>query len=455
MSVKDKKYQMDLCQGPLLKQIIIYSVPLIFSSMLQLFFHAADLIVVGKYASHRALAAVGATSALIYLVISIFIGMSVAGNILVARYVGERNRQMTSRTVHASILLALIFGFLLSSVGVFFSRSMLKAADTPDDIIDMASCYMQIYLGGMPLVLLYNFGSAILRAAGDTKRPFYFLVIGGIINILLNLFFVIVCNMDVGGVALATVISQGVSAFFIIQVMRKMTDGCRFNWRKMRVDWKVFGEIMYLGIPTGIQSACFSLSNLIIQTAVNGFGSAVIAGNTAAVQWEHFLFIISASLGQAIISFVGQNFGGKQYKRLRKCVYYSIIFGFIFSVLAWIGIWILKVPALSLFNSNPEVIKWGVLRFKIAMPFLWSVAIMEILISAIRGLGYSIAPMMISIFGACVFRIIWIYTFFRMNKSMETLLWSYPISWVLVMIGAFFYFRFIIKQYPDKNLPRA
>ena len=278
MSVKDKKYQMDLCQGPLLKQIIIYSVPLIFSSMLQLFFHAADLIVVGKYASHRALAAVGATSALIYLVISVFIGMSVAGNILVARYVGERNRQMTSRTVHASILLALIFGFLLSSVGIFFSRSMLKAADTPDDIIDMASRYMQIYLGGMPLVLLYNFGSAILRAAGDTKRPFYFLVIGGIINILLNLFFVIVCGMDVGGVALATVVSQGVSAFMILRVMQKMTDGCRLVWKKLKIHWKNLREMLWIGIPTGFQGACFSIANIMVQSSINSFGSEVMAG---------------------------------------------------------------------------------------------------------------------------------------------------------------------------------
>ena len=436
-----------MCHGPLKKQVLVFAVPLVFSGLLQVLFHSADLMVVGRFASHHALAAVGATGALTWLMINIFIGMSVATNVMTARYIGEKNIKETSKTVHTSIFISLAGGGLLAFIGIVFSRFFLKMLDTPDEVIDMSTLYMQIYFGGMPVIMLYNFGSAVLRAAGDTKRPFYFLVIGGVINVILNLIFVIGCGMDVGGVALATVISQGISAFLIMKVMRKMTGGCRFNWKRLRMHWNSFKEIVRIGVPAGFQGACFSIASMLIQSSINSFGSEAIAGNAAAIQWEAFFFVAYGAFSQTAVSFVGQNLGGKQYKRIVQSVKYCAIQCVVSAVICTLLLWIFREESLLLFNKNPEVIKWGILRYKVFLPLLFFGGLMEIFTGAMRGLGYSIGPTVIMIFGVCILRIIWVMTAFKWTHSMVILIMSYPISWVLISVIMIFYFYKVMQKY--------
>lgn len=450
--INRNKYQMDMCHGPLMKQIVTFAVPFVFSGLLQIFFHAADLMVVGRFSSHRALAAVGATGSLTMLIINIFLGISIGTNVMVSRYLGERNRKEVSRTVHTAVFSALAGGVLLAFIGIAFSRIFLQWMGTPDDVIDMSVLYMRIYFAGMPFIMLYNYGSSIMRAAGDSRRPFYFLVIGGILNVLLNLFFVLVCGMDVGGVALATIISTALSSFMVIQSMKKMTDGCRFRWKKIGICWKNLREMLYIGVPAGISGSCFSLANILIQSSINSFGSEVMAGNTAATQWEGFLFVSSTALGHTMVSFVSQNLGGKQYKRIRESIRYGILFTVCINVFFSIILFVFHQPLLAMFNADPEVIKYGFIRFSLALPFQWACAIMEIETGALRGLGLSIGPTLIMIFGVCIFRIIWIETVFRYMHSLNVLLASFPISWVLVVLAEWVMLSYVLRKYPLKNM---
>lgn len=444
-----------MCKGPLRTQILKFTIPLVFSGLLQMFFHAADLIVVGRFASYKALAAVGSTGSLTMLIINIFLGMSIGTNVLVARYLGEKNRKEVSRTVHTAILFSVVAGIGLAIFGVIMSRTFLRMMQTPPDVIDMSVKYMRIYFAGMPIILLYNYGSSIMRAAGDTRRPFYFLVIGGIVNVVLNLFFVIVCKIDVGGVALATVISQGVSAFMILRTLRNMSDGCRMKWKNLHISWKNLKEILWLGVPAGFQSSCFSLSNILIQSSLNLFGAKVMAGSAAATQWEGLLFVASTAIGHAMVSFVGQNMGGKQYQRIRKSIKYGTIFSVVFSLVVCLIFVSFRYPMLGMFNSDFEVIKYGAIRFVITLPFHWICAIMEIETGALRGLGHTIGPTIIMIFGICVFRIIWLVTIFKLVPEYNTLIWSFPISWGIVVIIAGIYLMHLLKKMPAKNMPQA
>lgn len=436
-----------MCRGNLAEQVAVFAVPLVFSGLLQVLFHSADLMVVGRFASHHALAAVGATGALTWLMINIFIGMSVATNVMTARYIGEKNRKETSRMVHTSIFVSLAGGGFLAVVGLFCSRFFLKLMDTPDDVIDMSTLYMQIYFGGMPVVMLYNFGSAVLRAAGDTRRPFYFLIISGIVNVLLNLFFVIVCGMDVGGVALATVISQGLAAFFVLIVLRKMTGGCRLVWQKLRLHWKSLKEIVTIGVPAGFQGACFSIASMLIQSSINSFGSESVAGNAAAGQWEGFFFVAYGAFSQTAVSFVGQNLGGKKYKRIVQSIKYCVLYCVIPALVGSLLLWIFREESLALFNKNQEVIRWGIVRYKVFLPLVFVGGLMEIFTGAMRGLGYSLGPTIVMIFGVCILRIVWVMTVFKYFHSLEVLIFSYPLSWVVISVIMIMYFRKAMKKY--------
>ncbi|MBR1966554.1 MAG: MATE family efflux transporter [Lentisphaeria bacterium] len=445
------KYQMDMCHGNLARQVLVFAVPLVFSGLLQVLFHSADLMVVGRFASHHALAAVGATAALTWLMINIFIGMSVATNVITARCLGEKNRKNTSKVVHTSIAVSLAGGAFLAFIGICFSRFFLKLMDTPDEVIDMSTLYMQIYFAGMPVVMLYNFGSAVLRAAGDTKRPFYFLIISGIVNIILNLFFVICCGMDVGGVALATVISQAIAAGLILKVLTKMHGGCRFYWKKLHIYGESLKEIIRIGVPAGFQGACFSISSMLIQSSINSFGSEAIAGNTAAGQWEGFFFVAFGAFSQTAVSFAGQNLGGRQYKRIVESVKYCVYYCTAFAIAGTLLIWIFNYETLTFFNKNPEVIRWGILRYKVFMPLVFFGGLMEIFVGAMRGLGYSLGPTIVMIFGACIFRIVWVVTIFKYFHSMAVLILSYPVSWILISVIMIFYFRKAMQKYQNAN----
>jgi putative MATE family efflux protein len=454
LSTTKDKYQMDMCRGPLFRQIITFSVPLVISGILQLLFNAADLIVIGKFASHQALAAVGCTGPLTHLIINIFIGLSIGTNVLVARYLGEKNRKLTSRTTHTAIMISIIGGVMLAGIGMLISKPMLIWMDTPADVLEMANLYMLIYFAGMPLIMLYNFGSAILRAMGDTKRPFYFLIIAGIINVLLNLFFVICFHWDVAGVATATVISQGVAAILILRVLMQQRDSCRVKLSNLRIEWKSLRAMMWIGIPAGFQASCFSLSNLLIQSAINSFGSAAIAGFTAAITWEVIGFVTAAAIGQTVLSFVGQNSGGKQYGRLRQSIWYcsGLCTGFMLVLSAMLIIF--ARPLLSCFNSNPEVLDFGVRRFMICMPLFFTCGIMEVLTSTLRGMGKSVMPTVITIFCVCVVRVVYIKTLwleFPASISMEALLGLYPATWTLNSLILWVYLYIVLRKIPQKD----
>ena len=434
---KNNSYQVDMCHGPLLGQIIRFVIPLIISGILQMLFHSADLIVVGQFSERKeqALAAVGATASLTMLLINLFIGLSIGTNVLVARYLGEQSRKDISRTVHTAIMTSLGGGAFLAGVGITFSRPLLQMMGTPDDILDMSVLYMWIYFGGMPAIMLYNFGSAILRAMGDTIRPFYFLLAAGIINVLLNLFFVIILHWDVAGVATATVISQAISGVLVLRVLYKMRGPCRFKWQNLRFKWKNMRELLWIGLPAGFQSSCFSLSNILIQASINTFGSFAIAGITAGGTLEMLSYVSQGAIGQAVVSFVGQNYGAKNFDRIKRTVIICLVLAIGSTVFVSVNLLIFGKELLSIFNSNPEVIGYGLRRFWCTLPLLFVCASMEVMTGALRGMGHSVAPTAITLFCVCALRVIWLYTMFVWFPTLEMILLSYPVTWVFNVIG--------------------
>ena len=448
---KKSRYEMDMCSGPLLRKIIVFSIPLVCSGILQLLFHTADLIVLGRFASYQALAAVGVTGSLTHLMTIVCLGVSIGANVLVARYIGAKERSKVSRCVHTAITFSLLGGCALALLGFFASRPLLQLMNTPADILDMAVLYMRIYFAGMPGIMLYNFGSAILRASGDTRRPFYFLVTAGIVNVLFNLFFVIVCNWSVGGVAAATVLSQILAGILVLRVLVTSRSSCRVKLPSLKIHWSVLKDMLWIGVPTGLQGACFSLANLWVQAAMNVFGPQVLAGNTAAGSWEAIGFLLATALGQALVSFVSQNYGGKQYSRIRKSIKYCAILCALSTIAYCLLLWIFRAEALGLFNKDPEVIRWGILKYKILLPLLFACGLQEIYVSALRGLGHSVGPTVVLIFCICILRLVWLATVYRWDPCYSMLLLTFPFSWVASAICTWVYLRLALKKIPLKN----
>ena len=423
-----------MCKGPLFRQTVLFTLPLIFSGVLQLLFHAADLIVVGRFASHQALAAVGVTAPLVHLIIGAFMGLAIGANVLVARFIGEKNRRDASRVVHTSIALSIICGFFCGLLAIVFTPAILAALKVPDEILAKSILYLRLFFIGMPFMMLYNFGSAILRAAGDTKRPFYFLVFAGIVNVLLNLLFVLLFHWEVAGVAVATVISHIISALLVLKVLLDSRDYCRVKMRNLQIHFPSLRQILWVGVPAGIQSACFSISNLLVYSSLNTFGAKAIAGNTAASNIEGVGFLVIGGFAQAIISFVGQNLGGTQYQRVRLSIRYCMANSFIALCVLGMIMLIFAEPLLSIFNKDPEVISQGILRLKILVPLMPLVSLHEIAVGALRGMGHSVGATVIMIFSICVFRIIWLWTAFDAWPTMTVLLLCYPITWTIAFV---------------------
>lgn len=428
---KKNKYEMDMCNGPLASKMWIYVLPLMASGILQLAFNAVDIIVVGQCCGDDALAAVGATSSLINLLVNIFMGLSVGTNVLVAKFYGAGKQEHISETVHTAVTASVIFGAILAVIGFVSAKPLLQLMDTPDNIIDMSALYVRIYFLGMPVMLLYNFGSAVLRAIGDTKRPLYFLFAAGVLNVFLNLFFVIVCHMTVDGVALATIISQAVSAALIVVCLIRSEGGCHLELKRLRIVPDKLLSMIKIGLPAGIQGSLFSLSNVLIQSSVNSFGSAVVSGNTAASNLEGFIYVAMNSFHQTAISFTSQNLGGGKYKRISRIMLYSV--GFVTLVGVSLGcIFYLAAPQLlRLYTKDPQVIEYGIIRMSVICTTYFLCGVMDVMVGVLRGLGKSILPMIVSLCGACGFRIIWIMTVFKLNHTLFTLYISYPISWFL------------------------
>lgn len=428
-----KSYEIDMCSGPLLSRILLFAIPLICSGVLQLLFNATDIIVVGRFVGSNAMAAVGSTSSLINLLVNFFIGISVGANVLVARFRGANDFDDAQETVQTALITAVIGGFVLIAAGVLLARPMLVWMATPEEVIDQAVLYMRVYFIGMPATMLYNFGAAILRAVGDTRRPLYFLTLAGLVNVAGDLFFVLVLDMGVAGVAAATVISQIISATLIVLCLMRQDGMCNVNLRRMKFHRDKFLRIMQVGLPAGLQSVIFNISNVLIQSSINSFGATVVAGNTAASNIEGFVYTSMNALYQTSLSFTSQNLGAKQFGRIDKILVRCLALVFVIGLVLGNGAHLLGQTLLGIYTSEPEVISYGLMRLGVVSVTYFLCGMMDVVAGSVRGLGYSILPMLVSLAGACVFRIIWIFTVFQWQHTLFSLYVSYPISWVLTI----------------------
>ena len=444
---KTKSYEIDMCHGPLFRKILLFTLPLMLSGILQLLFNAADVIVVGQFAGNEALAAVGSTSALTNLLVNLFIGLSVGVNVLVARFYGAQQEQEAQEAVHTAVIVSGLGGILLAFIGIVLAEPLLQWMDTPDDVINHSVLYMRIYFVGMPVMLLYNFGSAILRAIGDTRRPLYFLAAAGVINVILNLIFVINFHMGVAGVALATIISQCVSAGLIIRSLMKENGAMKLHLTKLRIVSGKLTQIVRVGLPAGMQGAIFSISNVLIQSSVNSFGSVAMAGNTAAQNIEGFVYTSMNSVHQTAVSFTSQNLGGRQYGRINKILAECILFVTAVGLILGNGAYLLGNQILGIYSSDPEVIAYGLERLSIICTMYCLCGIMDVLVGSIRGLGYAVMPMIVSLMGVCVFRVVYIYTIFQWSRTLQTLYISYPITWTLTAAVHVICFVIVRRKY--------
>ena len=423
-------YHIDLTQGNLIKNLFAFSVPLMLTNCLQMVFNAADTIVVGKFSGSTALAAVGATGSVIFLLISLFNGITIGTNIVVSKYIGAKNDEKIRIASHTSIWLAFAVGIFLTCVGLFFSRPLLKLMSTPEDLLEYSTMYMKIYFTGIIFMLVYNFATAILRSSGDTKRPLYFLMIAGALNVVLNLLFVIVFHLGVVGVALATVISQAVSAILVMITLMNETNATKFNWRYCKLDLPIAKEILSIGIPAGIQGLVFSFSNVVIQSSINSFNSSnLIAGNSAAVNLENFVYIGMSAFMQACISFTSQNVGAKQIGKIKEIMWMTLLLsvgsGFLVA-----GILFCNGPFfLSFYTNSVDVEKWGMYRLLYVTLLLPIQGVSDVMIGSMRGMGYSILPTVCMLAGICGIRLVWLWFIFPLFPTLSVVYLCFPISW--------------------------
>ena len=457
---KQANRTMDMTQGRLLTQVLVFALPIMLSGILQLLFNAADTIVVGRFAGNEALAAVGSVGSLNNMIISLFIGLSVGANVLVARYTGSQNDRAVSDTVHTSVLLSLAGGVLLMIIGVALARPLLELMGSPEDVIDLAVLYVRIIFLGMPVQMLYNFCAAILRAVGDTQRPLYYLTIAGVVNVLLNLVFVILFHLSVAGVALATIISQAISALLVTRALLNMEGPTRLFLNRLRIHPGKLREIIRIGLPAGIQSSVFSLSNVVIQSSVNSFGSVVIAGNAASSNVGNFVYQAMNTFQQAITCFAGQNIGARKPRRIvsamKVCMFWAVSFGLVLGLLSCV----FGTQLLSLFSADPAVIAAGMERQVIVCAPYFLCGMMDVMTGALRGIGYSLLPMIVSILGACAFRLFWVFTIFAAYPTLPCLMLSYPVSWlltfsVLLVIFLVLWKRSFVPQFTQEEMERA
>ena len=445
-----------MLNGPLAGPIILFALPLALSSMLQQLFHAADTAVAGRFASSQAMAAVGSNSSVINLVVALFVGLSVGTNVVIASLIGRGRKDEIPTAVHTAVVVALISGVLLLFVGIGIARPMLTLMNTPEDVLDLAVLYLRIYFLGMPFIMLYNFGAAILRSKGDSTRPVYALICGGVLNVLLNLLLVIVFHLHVIGVASATVTSNVVSSFLVMWFLLHEEDEFRLNPKNLQIHRGYLMQMIRIGLPAGLQGVVFSLSNTVIQSGVNSFGSSASAGSAAALNFEIIAYYIVNSFNQATVTFTSQNYAAGKYDRVKKVFRLAILFTVIgagtLDFLFIAG----RHFTLSLFTTDPEVFKYAVIRFTHILAFQWMVSSYEISGSAMRGMCYSMTPTVITIFGTCVFRIFWVLTLFPRHRDFGFLLYVYPASWLitgsLVLLA---YFLVCRKAMPARVLERG
>ena len=421
----------DLTSGPMLQKIILFSIPLAASSILQLLFNAADVVVVGRFAGSTALAAVGSNGSLINLLVNLFVGLSLGANVVAARCFGAKDERGVQDTVQTSVTLGLVSGVLLAVVGFFAARGLLELMSCPEDVIGLSTLYLKIYFIGMPMTMLYNFSSALLRAVGDTRRPLFCLAVAGVINVVLNLVFVILFSMSVAGVALATIISQTVSACMVTALLVKEKGPLHLDLGHLGFHAGALGQILRIGLPAGLQSTVFSLSNVVIQSAINSFGSTVVAGSSASANLEGFVYTAMNAFAQAAVTFTSQNMGARKYQNLNRVVLNCLLCAIVTGVVLGGGAVLAGTQLLHFYSSDAAVIAAGYDRLRIICGTYLLCGIMDVLASSLRGLGYSVLPMVVSLVGSCLLRLVWIATIFQLNRTPFMLYISYPISWVL------------------------
>ena len=449
------KTKTDMLNGSLVKNIILFSIPVMLSSVLQLLFNAADLVIVGRFCGSLSVAAVGATTSLTHLLVNFFVGFSVGTGVAVAQAIGAGNRKETALVVHTAIPLAVISGSLITVLGVAFSGPLLGLMGTPEEILPLSAVYMRLYFAGMVFNMVYNYGASILRAAGDTKGPLIYLTIAGVVNVVLNVIFVVAFNMNVAGVALATAISQGVSAVLVVLSLMNRGDTVRFQWRKMKIHLPSLKKILKIGVPSGLQSSVFSMSNVLIQSSVNSFGSVFVSGNAAAANIEAFAWVMMNAFHQAALNFAGQNTGAGQYKRVKRSYNVCLVLVSICGILTGVLINLFGRQLLSIYiTDSAEAISSGLIRFMFVAAPYFIAGIMDVATGALRGIGASLSPMLISVVGVCGIRITWIYTIFQIPafNSPESLYISYPISWIVTFITLHITFTVIYnKRFKNKE----
>lgn len=440
----------DMLHGSLYKGILSYTIPIMLTSLLQLLFNAADLVIVGQYCGSISVAAVSATGAITNLIVNLFIGLSVGCGVTVAHGLGGQHNEEVHRIVHTALPTALAGGALLTVVGVVFADDFLRFMKTPNNVLPFSAVYMRIYFGGMVFSMVYNFCASILRAAGDTKSPLVFLTLAGVINVLLNIVFVTVFHMNVAGVALATAISQGVSAVLVVMALCRRTDACRLILRKMRFYKKQLFRIIRIGLPAGIQGSLFSISNVFIQSSINGFNSdAIMSGNGAAGNIEGFVYVIMNSFHQTTVNYIGQNTGAHNFARIKKIFSVCLGYVFLFGAAAGFSVWFFGENLLPIYiTDSHEAIAYGLIRFSyVALPYFLC-GLMDVSTGALRGLGVSFVPMLISIIGVCGIRIVWIYTIFQIPQyhTPQCLYMSYPFTWSITFLCQTMAFIIIYKK---------
>ena len=444
--MKKNNYEIDMCNGTIMDKLISFSVPLILSGILQLLFNAVDIIVVGRFSGSQALAAVGSTTALINIFTNLFIGISLGANVLAARFYAAQKDKEMSETVHTAIMLALISGVVMLFVGIFFARGALELMGTPDDVIGQSTLYMRIYFAGMPFFMLYNYGAAILRAVGDTKRPLLFLIVSGVVNACLNLFLVIAFHLGVAGVAIATVTAQGISCALVLRCLQRSQASYQLRFRDLKIRGCYVQQIFQVGLPAGIQSTVINFSNALLQSSVNSFGSIAMAGYTAANNLFGFLYVSTNSITQACMSFTSQNYGVGKWKRMDRVLFNCIILSVAVMLTLGGGMYFFGPEVLKIYTTNPRVISCGmeVLTYTTLTYFLCG--IMDLLPGALRGMGYSSVPMILSIIGTVGTRIVWIFGIFPNHRSLDILFISYPVSWMITIVLQVICFYFVRRK---------
>lgn len=432
---KKEKRILDVTEGPMIRKMILFAIPIMFSGILQQTFNTADTIVVGRWAGSEALGGVSATAPLIYLSVGLFSGLSIGATVAISQALGAKDSKRASLYAHNAIASALLCGVIMAVLGIFLARPVLDLMGTPDENIEYSVKYMQIYFGGAPFMLLYNYGSAVMRSVGETRRPLWYLTAGGCINVVLNLVLVIGFHMDSDGVAIATVVSNMISAVLVLHALCKSEHCCKIYLKRIRLTWDEFKNIMYIGVPAGIQGSVFALSNVVVQSSINQFGSVAVAANGASESVENYTGFCVDALSQAAMTFVGQNMGARKYKRVRNVFLEANFMGALTSLLLSAAVILFREPILSLYlPDDPAAVAMGCERILWVLPLWFTGAIMIITGSCIRGMGKSVMAMMITLIGICVFRIIWIATVFSHVRTLETIYLVFPLSWALTAL---------------------